>query len=192
MTAQLHTQATMQTHPARCGPGDQDWATTDSLAVSLQKRWCQNAHKFCNIHLHCTHELYKSITWDDKGISAGCTATAYVYTYRDTCWDSFNFWTARQTLHEQSANNDKPCTEAAGRILCKDTYTKSQYADLEAQLAIQGKDLVMIQSLFCLSCECHTCVAHVIQAGMRSTHSPYAVSRRVLILVLKPQTWPQP
>ena len=30
----------------------------------------------------------------------------------------------------------------------------------------------------------HTCVAHVIHAGIRSTHSPYAVSRRVLIFVL--------
>lgn len=32
----------------------------------------------------------------------------------------------------------------------------------------------------------HTCVAHVIQAGMRSTHSPYAVSNLVLILLLHP------
>ena len=32
-----------------------------------------------------------------------------------------------------------------------------------------------------------TCVAHFVQAGIRSTHSPYAVSTLALILVLQQQ-----
>jgi hypothetical protein len=34
-------------------------------------------------------------------------------------------------------------------------------------------------------CAVFTCVAHLIQAGMRSTHSPYAVSTRTFTLDLR-------
>jgi len=34
-------------------------------------------------------------------------------------------------------------------------------------------------------CTVRTCVAHLIHAGIRSTHSPYAVSSRVLIFDLE-------